>query len=124
MQLDARDRLRRGGSEHPTQDEPVTAAKKTRKARRTKAPVEKTGKTATRVRPVAEPAAVVEASVSKPAPPLASDILWGAQAIAREINREVQITYYMLQRGQIPATKIGETWTTTRTRLRDHFNGG
>jgi hypothetical protein len=54
---------------------------------------------------------------------LRDDILWGAQAIADAIGRDVRDVYYLLQRGLIPATKTGDIWTTTRSRLRRHFEG-
>jgi hypothetical protein len=47
----------------------------------------------------------------------------GLAEIAAEINRPEHITFRLLQRGLIPAKKIGEIWTSTRSRLRAHFNG-
>jgi hypothetical protein len=54
---------------------------------------------------------------------LAADILFGAQAIADELGIEIRKAFYLLERGHIPAVKTGRTWTTTRTRLRAHFEG-
>lgn len=54
---------------------------------------------------------------------LAADILHGAQAIADYIGVDLRRAFYLLQRGYIPAVKTGATWTSTRSRLRRHFNG-
>lgn len=54
---------------------------------------------------------------------LADDILFGASAIAIEIGLDVRKTFYLLERGHIPATKVGRMWTTTRSRLRRFFAG-
>ncbi len=55
-------------------------------------------------------------------PALSDDMLWGCAAIAAEINRPEHITFRLLQQGLIPATKVGAIWTSTRSRLRAHFN--
>ncbi len=55
---------------------------------------------------------------------LANDILWGAQAIADEIGRDVRDTYYLLQQGHVDADKCGDLWVTTKSRLRRQFEGG
>jgi hypothetical protein len=52
---------------------------------------------------------------------LADDLLFGAQAIADELGVSVRKTFYLLERSLIPARKIGATWTSTRSRLRQHF---
>jgi hypothetical protein len=57
------------------------------------------------------------------APPLADDLLFGAQAIADELGIDVRKAFYGLARGHIPGTKCGATWTSTKSRLRRHFNG-
>jgi hypothetical protein len=59
---------------------------------------------------------------------LARDILWGAKQIGAfmglfDENGEVdeKRTYWMLERGYIPAGKRGAIWTASRRRLRaDH----
>jgi hypothetical protein len=56
-------------------------------------------------------------------PALSDDVLWGCAVIAAEIARPEHITFRLLQRGLIPADKVGAIWVTTRTRLRAHFNG-
>jgi hypothetical protein len=54
-----------------------------------------------------------------------SDILWGAVAIGREANiidenGEVDIRrlYYMLDKGYLPAKKIGRAWISSTTAIR------
>lgn len=49
--------------------------------------------------------------------------IWGAQAIAEEIDRSPRQTFHMLNTGQLPASKIGDRWVTTRRRLRALFAG-
>jgi len=51
------------------------------------------------------------------------DVIWGTRAIAQAINRTERQTYYLLETGALPGTKIGGTWTTTWTRLRSLFAG-
>ena len=55
---------------------------------------------------------------------LKDDVLFGAQAIADELGLELRKTFYLLERGYLPATKCGATWTSTRSRLRRFFDGG
>jgi hypothetical protein len=55
---------------------------------------------------------------------LSDDLLFGAQAIADELGLELRKTFYLLERGYLPATKYGATWTSTRSRLRRFFDGG
>jgi hypothetical protein len=38
---------------------------------------------------------------------LPNDLIWGARAIARYINRPVRTTYYLIEKGLIPAKKLG-----------------
>ena len=58
-----------------------------------------------------------------PADSLASDLIWGAEAIARELGVGPRRVFHYLQRGSIPARKIGELWVCSRTALRAHFIG-
>lgn len=51
------------------------------------------------------------------------DLIWGAEAIGREINASRRRTFYLLQQGLIPAKKVGESWVASRTTLRCHFLG-
>ncbi len=56
-------------------------------------------------------------------PALRDDLLIGAQAIADEIGIDIRKAFYWLQKGHIPAKKIGDLWTSTRSALRRHFEG-
>ena len=49
------------------------------------------------------------------------DLIWGAEAIAREINRPVRTAFYLLENGQLPARKCGGRWCASREALRRHF---
>jgi hypothetical protein len=49
--------------------------------------------------------------------------LWGAEEIAPVIKRKLHQTYHLLERGHLPATKVGGTWTSTLRRLRSFFGG-
>jgi hypothetical protein len=53
---------------------------------------------------------------------LADDILRGALAIGDFVGLEERKAFHHLQRGDIPATKEGRVWVTTKSRLRRHYN--
>src|SRR5438046_2221687 len=60
---------------------------------------------------------------------LAGDLLWGAKDIALEIfgnndTESVRRTYYMLERSQLPAEKVGDIWVGSRQRIRCRLRGG
>jgi hypothetical protein len=70
----------------------------------------------------------VRATANSDKPPktedtLATDLLWGAQPIADFIGRELRDVYYLLQQKHLDADKCGDSWVTTKTRLRRQFNG-
>lgn len=50
---------------------------------------------------------------------LSDDVLWGAASIAKEIGRGERATYYLLERGELPAKKICGRWVSTRSKLRN-----
>ncbi len=52
-----------------------------------------------------------------------SDVVWGAAEIGREINRSQRQTFYLLERGLIPARKVGDIWQSTRAELRAAMRG-
>jgi hypothetical protein len=54
---------------------------------------------------------------------LKNDILWGATAIALQIGRTDRQTYYMLEKGELPARKVCGTWVASKTKLRTHLSG-
>lgn len=45
------------------------------------------------------------------------DLIWGAQAIARLIGKTERATYHMLEKGDLPAKKIGNQWVVSRKAL-------
>jgi hypothetical protein len=49
--------------------------------------------------------------------------IWGVAAIAAASNLTERQTYWALERGHIPASKIGRKWFTTPRRLRALFTG-
>jgi hypothetical protein len=53
---------------------------------------------------------------------LAEDLLRGAEAIGAYVGLDARQTFYYLQTGCLPATKLGRIWISTKTRLRRHFN--
>jgi hypothetical protein len=55
---------------------------------------------------------------------LADDLLRGAQAIADEIGDSERRTRYLLERGRLPAKKVGNSWYGSRSRLREFSLGG
>jgi len=52
-----------------------------------------------------------------------SDVVWGAANIGRVINRPPRQTFYLLEKGLLPARKIGDAWVSTRTELRAAMRG-
>jgi len=53
------------------------------------------------------------------------DILWGAEEIARVINRTPRQTHHLLHRGAITAAKkVGGRWCADRNGLRRQFSDG
>jgi hypothetical protein len=51
------------------------------------------------------------------------DILWGAAAIGEAIGRNTRVTYHLLERGLIPAKKLGKVWVASRKRLLQALTG-
>jgi hypothetical protein len=58
---------------------------------------------------------IAEAELDRP--------LWGARAIAREINRAQRATYHLLENGHLDADRVGGRWVSTPRRLREQFRG-
>jgi hypothetical protein len=44
--------------------------------------------------------------------------IWGAKAIAEEINRPERAVYYLIENGLLDTTKVGAIHTSTPRRLR------
>ena len=57
-------------------------------------------------------------STSESPKSLADDILRGAEAIGAFIGLEARQTFHCLQAGNLPATKEGKIWVSTKSRLR------
>jgi hypothetical protein len=49
--------------------------------------------------------------------------VWGAAAIAELLNCSERRAYWLLERGHIPAEKIGHHWVTTRRRACARIEG-
>ena len=49
------------------------------------------------------------------------DLLWGAPAIAAELNTTTRRVFYLLETAQIPAQKVGRQWVSSRQALRQFF---
>lgn len=52
------------------------------------------------------------------------DLVWGASAIANLIGRSRRQTYQMLDKGLIPARRIGGRWVAERGQLIRFFTEG
>lgn len=49
-------------------------------------------------------------------------ILWGAEAIAKELGVPPRRGHYLCSKGEIPARKVGGRWCITREALRRFFD--
>jgi len=49
--------------------------------------------------------------------------LWGAKAIGDELGLSERKAFYLLEKGLIPARKIGRIWVSTRKELRSLVEG-
>jgi hypothetical protein len=54
---------------------------------------------------------------------LISDVLWGATEIGRVIGKTPRATFHLLERGLLPARKIGKQWCASRRRLLQALTG-
>ncbi|KQU95198.1 hypothetical protein ASC68_18780 [Devosia sp. Root105] len=46
-----------------------------------------------------------------------SPIIWGARAIAAAIGKTPRATFHLLERGELPARKVGHQWVADRDAL-------
>jgi hypothetical protein len=53
---------------------------------------------------------------------LADDKLRGAKAIADFIDEDLRRTYDLLEKGILPAGKLGRTWIGSKRRLRKRYD--
>ncbi len=51
------------------------------------------------------------------------EAVWGAIEIGKVINAEARRTFYLLEKGLLPARKVGGVWQSTRGELRDFLLG-
>lgn len=56
-------------------------------------------------------------------PRLADDLLKGVPAIADYIGDNPRRIYYLLERSQIPAFKVGTIWHARKSQLDRHYSG-
>jgi hypothetical protein len=54
----------------------------------------------------------------------ANDLLWGVEAIAAYIGRNVRQTYYLVQTQKIPAQKMGALWVSRKSTIDRVLTGG
>jgi hypothetical protein len=53
----------------------------------------------------------------------ASDVIWGAAAIAEAIGLTERATYHLLASGLVPAKRIGGRWVASRRKLLAALTG-
>ncbi|MDX0487664.1 DNA-binding protein [Sinorhizobium medicae] len=49
------------------------------------------------------------------------DLVWGGEAIAKVIGRTPRITFHLLEKGELPAKKVGNRWVADRGKLLRFF---
>jgi hypothetical protein len=49
------------------------------------------------------------------------EVIWGAAKIGEEIGLSRRQTQHLIDTGQLPATKVGWRWASTRSQLRERF---
>jgi hypothetical protein len=59
----------------------------------------------------------------KPEDDANGDIIWGATEIAKVISRSERSTFYLLERGTLPARKVGRLWSASRATLLAYCAG-
>jgi hypothetical protein len=52
---------------------------------------------------------------------LSEDLLDGAERIAEYTGWTTRRVFYLLEKGLIPGFKVGNRWTTRKSRLRQHI---
>ena len=51
------------------------------------------------------------------------DLIWGAKAIGECIGRNPRQAFYLLEKGKLPARRVGNLWVASRDALRRHLVG-
>jgi hypothetical protein len=54
---------------------------------------------------------------------LINDVLWGAAKIGEVIGKSPRATFHLLERGLLPARKVGKQWCASRQRLLHALTG-
>lgn len=49
------------------------------------------------------------------------DLVWGGEEIAKVIGRTPRITFSLLEKGHLPAKKVGGRWVAERNKLLAFF---
>ncbi|MDE3796623.1 DNA-binding protein [Sinorhizobium medicae] len=49
------------------------------------------------------------------------DLIWGGEEIAKVIGRTPRITFHLLEKGLLPAKKVGNRWVAERSKLIAFF---
>jgi hypothetical protein len=47
------------------------------------------------------------------------DLVWGARSIARLIGKSERATFHLLEKGDLPAKKVGAQWVVSRKALAE-----
>lgn len=50
-----------------------------------------------------------------------ADLVWGGEDIAKVIGRTARVTFSLLEKGELPAKKVGGRWVASRQKLIDFF---
>lgn len=45
------------------------------------------------------------------------EVVWGCAEIAKVIGRSTRATFHMLEKGELPARKVGKRWVAERGKL-------
>jgi hypothetical protein len=48
-------------------------------------------------------------------------LIWGAENIGAYVNTKPREAFYMLQKGLLPAWKVGRLWVSSKAALQKHF---
>ncbi|MBU1313983.1 MAG: DNA-binding protein [Alphaproteobacteria bacterium] len=49
------------------------------------------------------------------------ELIWGGEEIAKVIGRTARITFSLLEKGELPAKKVGGRWVAERSKLIAFF---
>lgn len=49
------------------------------------------------------------------------ELVWGGTEIAKLIGRSARATFHMLEKGELPAKKVGGRWVAERSKLIAFF---